>query len=421
MTGIHLSANARVRDQDQDRVRELAEKLAAVHGRALITTEASGTHIYFPSPYVVEEQGERELSRGWPHGAINADKYLGLGIYSRFRGTGMSDARRCARCMKTGRALSTKQLFEIEPIDVRLGQFVSRKVVDANRPDDPSLVPDENGVLIPRPPGDCTPITELPDNHPAVYFLQTRGYTRSDFPTLEKHLGVSYCYRELPERRGGPWYPRLANGFKDTPQGRLIFWARSEGAVRGWQARILEFEKNNVIWFWHPYSENWVPMYLKTADGRKPLFNGPLAFDYAKYKTGKGTRRNAILMGLDAARAWNLEMGLDTDPIAVLVEGPMDATRLGRPAMPVLGKSFSPEQAQLVVRYFRRLAVVRDRDAGGEQLEAAVRRHMEGTGVRVRYLDLLPGKKDPGEYTETQAQEFVQTQVLSGWDNKLRI
>jgi hypothetical protein len=421
VSDIRLSGNAQIRDQDRERVQELAEKIAAIHGRALITSEASGTHIYFPSPFVVEEQGERELSRSWPHGAINADKYLGLGIYARFRGTGMADAKRCARCMKTGKPIGMHLLFRSPPIEERLGRYVARRVVDAARPDDPSLVPDENGILVPRPPGECTPITELPDNHPAVYFLQTRGYSRPDFPALERHLGVSYCHRELPERRGGPWYPRLAQGFKDTPQGRLIFQARSEGAVRGWQARILEFERQGIIWFWHPYQETWVPMYRKTADGRKPLFNDAQGFDYSKYKTGKGTRRNAILMGLDAARAWNMEMGLDLDPIAVLVEGPMDATRLGRPAMPVLGKSFSPDQADLVSRYFRRLAVVRDRDEGGEQLEKAVMLHMRDRGVRVRYLDGLPGKKDPGEYTAAQAQEFMQTQVLVGWDSKLQI
>ena len=68
-------------------------------------------------------------------------------------------------------------------------------------------------------------------------------------------------------------------------------------------------------------------------------------------------------MGFDAALRWNTDNNMST-PIVFIVEGPLDAGRIGPPACAILGKSLSTEQAQLL-RPFKKIVIVMDNDDAG--------------------------------------------------------
>src|SRR5690349_6204924 len=55
-------------------VKELANKLAAIHGSIDVARESSGTHLYCACPRCLALDGERELLKR--HLAVNADKFL---------------------------------------------------------------------------------------------------------------------------------------------------------------------------------------------------------------------------------------------------------------------------------------------------------------------------------------------------------
>lgn len=394
-------------------ITELAEKISEIHGPVKIVAESSGIHIYFPSPYIVEEEGTTEVNRAWPHGAVNAEKYLGLGKY---QGSTKESERvaRSAMCMKTRKSINMDALLAYPPIEERVGQAVSRKVQQGAADRSIHLVNDGKGNFIPRGPGQVTPVTELDPDHPAVVFLKSRGFT--NMQRLYDHMRVSYCHQETPEDRAlKVWYKTLANGFKDTPQGRIVFYADMFSVQEAWQARILAKPhptRGDVTEFFHPYRNTWEPMEIIGPEG-KPTLNttevGPGKWDkdYSKYKTASGASRNKILMGLDATLRWNMVHGRDMNKIVVLTEGPLDAARLGPPAVATLGASLSEEQAKVVLSNFSEVVYVADRDKAGEKAKETFLRRFEGTGIRYSLYELPEHVKDAGALSQTEADEIM--------------
>lgn len=406
---------------------DLARRISEIHGPVRINREGSGIHLHFPSPYVVEEEGEKEVHRPWPHGALNAEKYLFLGRYANLRGT-YDPSSRAAVCMKTERPINIQKLLSMKPIEERLKMVVEKKVIEVAVEQDAGLVEDEWGNKIPREPGKVTSVLDLPSDHPAIQYLMTRGYTRLDM--LVRQFDLSYCWEEEPEdwqnKRVG--YRRLANGFKDTPQGRLIFYARQGGIRTGWQARILDRvvqDSRRSIperrEYWHPYQNRWVDMEQRVG-GKWELLpehqRNPLGFKYSKYKTAKGARRNRMLMTLDAARAWNMEQGLDLHPTALVVEGPLDAARFGPPAIPLLGKHCSEDQAELLCQNFRRLVYLADDDEAGRRGRDSFKERLAGR-AQLKFEGLPQGVGDPGELTQDQADRLLHQLVFENWPTGL--
>jgi hypothetical protein len=120
-------------------------------------------------------------------------------------------------------------------------------------------------------------------------------------------------------------------------------------------------------------------------------------WENAKYWTAPGTRRNAIWMGHDAAVAyWANEPQRHSRWCAVM-EGPLDAGRLGPPCLPLLGKSMSAEQASLLEAKFGRIVVIRDNDEAGEKSEKNIRAALATRDVRFDFMVLPRNFKDPGE------------------------
>ena len=403
-----------VREDLDPRIIELAEKIARVHGPTSIRRESNGVHIYFPSPLVVEEQGIKEVLRPYPHGCLNAEKYLGTGKFAKTRGTKNMD-RLCCRCNKYHQSLSVRELLLMPPIEERVGCDVSRRVQDESVTDDHALETDEMGVRVPRGPGKTTPLTELPDDHVAIQYLRDRGFT--DLPRLVRQFNASYCYEELPQSRAlRIGYRRLPNGFTDTPEGRIILEARVNGSRVGWQARVLNrVNEMGHQEYWCSKRGQWIPMEVRNTKGKWELLaqhaeTPGQTFGISKYKTATGTRRNEILMGLDAAVAWNREQGRDMDPLCYLVEGPLSAARPGPPGVAMMGSELSESQARLILNHFRTCVYIPENNEKGRKSVKRVQERLGGA-VRLLITDLPESVDDPGELSEEAWRLFKRESV----------
>jgi DNA primase len=109
-------------------------------------------------------------------------------------------------------------------------------------------------------------------------------------------------------------------------------------------------------------------------------------------------------MGYDAARDFNAAHP-GKKRWCFVCEGPLDAGRLGPPAVAVCGKFFSEEQAGLLADAFDVLIVVPDNDAAGSKLPEYVA-HWIGATRRVVVVNPPAYCKDSGEMTSTETQLF---------------
>jgi hypothetical protein len=391
------------------RVKRLAEALAKIHGPTRIAKEKHGYQIYMASPICLERDGRKELRSR--HLAVNAERYFLIGMYSKSKG--IIDADKSAMCMKTGKIYRVSELLRMRPIKERgLSMEPDGAYVTLPRRKDNVLIKDANGNLIPDHPGQVVGIEHLDKNHQVWEFLHSRGFY--DAQRLVDHMGASYCEQEAPEQRGGHYYRRLVNGFKDTPQGRLILYAYVGGVQVGWQARLLELivdDTHHLVW--HPYRSiwevyrvkengNWVvqPDFLPKNDKEDDLKSA------SKYRTADGALRNNMLMGFDASVKWNKENREPGRRFVFLAEGPLDAARLGVPAVAFMGKYLAPEQAKLLTSNFDTIIFVPDNDSVGRKAVSDVTKML----IRARHVMVCPPDdkfKDAGEMPQEVADEFV--------------
>ena len=388
-------------------IKSLAGALSARHGLVRIASESSGTHLYMACPDCLEREGARELSA--LHLSLNADRFCALGRWLSSRGT--YDPDRSAMCMKCGKPYGVLHLLGMLPLAERGFKESAPRVVEARNSH--RLVDDGKGNMVPDIPGRTIPIVAFKDDHPVMEFLRLRRYGAV---ALWEQFRCSFCVEELPEDRAkGRFYRNLAGGFRDTPQGRLVFYTDMLGVRRGWQARILEKVEDGVRhYYYHPYENSWALVrYRNDVAGEwimAPMFRDDV-FEWkpSKYLTAAGMSRNSTLMGLDAAIAWNEAEGRDYGrSLAFAVEGPLDAARLGPPAMPLLGKHMSPMQADLMARHFKHVRYVYDNDRVGREAAEKVCRVM---GPRCEFETVgMPGAcegMDPGDLTDEQADALT--------------
>lgn len=358
---------------------ELARELSLIHGRVMVSRESSGIHFYMASPECLEKDGRIELYKR--HLAVNADKYIQKG------------KQRCAMCMKTSHPYTIEELLEMPPLAERgikdAPKGTALVTVAETNPDD--LEADSQGRLVPKVAGDLVPAYQLPADHPARQYL---AYREFDALRLYQQFRLSWCELERVDRFHRP----LPLGFAATPQGRLVFHVDMMGKSHGWQARVLELpsEDDCTLFWWHPYDNEWFPVKQRNSPEEKwePLPETvSLCKEMPKYLFGKGQARNQVLMGLDAAIAWNRGRQV---PVCILAEGAFDAGRAGPPGIATLGKFISPFQTEILVRHFKRIVYVADNDeAGTYAKEKLADRLKEHSQVEVHFV--APPAKDLGD------------------------
>lgn len=389
----------------------LAEDLARIHGPVNISSGSSGIHIDIPDPEVLMEDGLKELNR--KRLSINAEKYFGIGrydvdeyptpenrqLYRDFRSKNFEVP--CVLCMKTKKRWTVAQLLGMLPLKRRLPHIkVSHRVTIGSMCKD--MVYDENGNIVPNWVGDTIALTKLPKDHPAVQYVLNRGYSPE---VLESQFEACYCYKCLPEDRSlGRFYPKLPGGMRQCHQGRIILTIRMNGVRKGYQSRIIDKVENGNYYIWSS-EEKWLLIKRMRSDGMlEELYPAteifPRGFDVAKYLNASGSKRNELLMGYDAAVKFN-EGRPYKHSYCILCEGPMDAARLGPPAIAILGSSLSEMQATFLRDKFGYICTCMDKDKAGQAcLEVINKRIPE----RVGYDVILPdGVKDAGDIAPAAA------------------
>ena len=360
----------------------LAHRLSAIHGTVRVTREDSGLHFYMASPECLQKDGRVELTK--MHLAVNVDKYL--------RG---KDS--CAMCMKTGKSYRVSRLLRMPALAERGIHDVKAKVQmsEVNRD---FLEQDASGNWVPKSPGKVVSILELPQEHPAIFYLQSRGFEPR---ALWEQFRLSYCY----ESRNDIFYRRLLNGFKASPLGRIVFYIDQQGINRGWQARILDYVDNDIRYYFHPSANQWMAVEQK-IDGKWCPLPTWENWDSAKYIIGHGAKRNQCLLGYDAAVASNLRDSKGRR-YCILVEGPLDAGRLGPPAIATMGKFFSKDQAKVVSEKFERVICVPDNDKAGQECLRSVIQNLDHARVTIDVVKLPSAVKDVGELSTEDAWQPI--------------
>jgi hypothetical protein len=353
------------------------------HGNVKVARESSGLQFYIACPDCLKSDGESELYK--MHLAIGVDRYL----------SGYTGA---AQCMKTGKTFFIDELTLWVPLQKRGYEPGPGKIIDQAMTTTEFLEPDEQGRMVPKSPGETVPLSQLPLDHPAMIYLHSRQFNPAE---LEHQFNASFCVQERKEIR----YRRLLGGFRATPRGRIIFEIRINGIRRGWQGRVLEMSDEHRLYYLHPYSEQWVAVkYRNTITGSWDPLEGFEDFDMPKYIAAHGMRRNSVVMGYDSACAFNTARP-GKKSWCFVCEGPLDAGRLGPPAVAVCGKFFSEEQAGLLADAFDVLIVTPDNDAAGSKLPEYVA-HWIGATRRVVVVNPPAHCKDAGEMTPEEARLF---------------
>ena len=409
-----------------EEVRFLAEAMSQRHGRVLISREKSGLHLNMACPACLKSEGVTELRKR--HLAVNADKHLGLSKW----GAGQMEMYKrdlVGLCMKCGTKYKVSSLLRFAPLSQRgvPDQVPGITFADNTR----WLVDAPNGTKIPGGPGvdgrnaGVIPITQLPSDHPAAWYLLHRGY---NLASLEAQMRVAYCDQEWPaSKEEERYYRRMPGGFTDSPQGRIIFFCDIGGIQTSWQARIidLELELNGVRCkaYWNGHHRQWRTMtQWNPASPAKDKFEllphwkeGDREFSPSKYRTANGTERNEVLFGLDAAVRWNKLYRPDQIPVAFVTEGPLDAGRIGPPAVARIGKYLSDPQINLLAKHFGYVVLVPDNDAAGRHgLEEDLQRLSAKLSTEVWHIpEQVEGVthkiKDVGDLPDWYVQKSVAT------------
>ena len=405
MPSIHQHTNCPqiIRNEDQA-IANLSNALARVHGPGKIMRESSGRQIYFPCPDCIKVKGREELADRKL--AVNIDRYLRLGKYKELSA---DHADYSGYCMRMGRVYKVSDLLRMTPIQQRgFPEARSGVVSSANKP---CLIDDGRGNMIPDHPGEVVSLAELPENHPAIVYLKRRGY---NIDGLIKQFRASFCLKEAPtDWSKGRGYRVVYEDFLDTPQNRIIFYGDMFGVQRGWQARVIDTVHEGIRYYLHPYTNQWMPAEHEVGKGWEALphiIEARGKFNVSKYKTAFSASRNELLMGLDAALAWNQANRPGLPPLAILTEGALDAARFGPSGIALLGKHCSPGQMAVILSRFRFVVYAGQNDAPSRQLGESIQQQCGG---KIGCVSIYPpaGFKDFGETTDDVAQQHLNSAI----------
>jgi len=378
----------------------LAEALSRVHGQVQVTQEAHGIHLYMADPGLRVTDGDEKEERS-KHLAVNASKYFGLGEWHTLKPW---QREKVCHCMKDGRSYRVRELLSMQLSATRNPNArpggVSFAAANA------VMIQDENGNTIPDHPGRVTPILELPEDHPAVWYLRNRGY---DLELLWQMFRTSWCEEEAPPIRGQRGYRPLVDGWTNTPQSRVIFYGDIRGVQTIWQGRYLDHHDETRLFVFHPYRRHWVQAAERQDELSPWMWLPPYnALDdrgawiwksLAKYYNARGAQRTAC--GFDSAVRWNAGRRRAAR-FCVVTEGPLDAGKIGPPAIALVGKFMSPEQATMIASEFSSVLLGYDNDEAGRSQRAKAAAALGAAGVRSYDVFPDPTKNDWGDMTRAE-------------------
>jgi hypothetical protein len=429
-------------------INDIADRIARQHNcKVTLAKESSGYHLYMPCPECLHSHGKSELRD--PKYAINLSKYFGIGDQFRHLSERHSQAFspldldynqavNDERNLKTGICMRTWQspnphrfpvedLLTMDAITTRHPDIhTSYRLIngaDGAERESHWMEDPVTGKLCPPPAGEVVPLSELSPFHPARWYMET--YRKFDLKRLEELYRCGFCVKEYPESKVHKiWYRKFPGGWKDTPQGRIIFHSLHDGTPMTWQGRWIEVESEDGLTKrgLNPYSNQWDILATRATAKQAwipyPPFDeldeeGNLKFDISKYKTAKHSARE--LMGWDGAIKRADE---DSDPIrwCVLTEGPLDGARVGPGGLIIMGKSLSQANAEKVAANFHLVLTGFDNDKYGREATQKISATLFGCRQHnpiVGCVDqlIIPDGKDLGEMAQGVADTLVMSAV----------
>ena len=344
---ITISGSSLTREEEL-----LARALISIHGSGTLTRKSGegGVELRLADPRLLETSGDREFTSR--HLYINLTKVVG----------GWENA---ARCVNDGHVYNIRELLSYKPLEARMERIPeSIKKRRANVADYTDLLEeDENGNLVPPRAGEGIPLDELEPDHPAIQYLKERNVTPT---SLKEQFGAFYCTKCNPKLEKARAIARLGGPITSTPEGRIIFPFNQFGVARGWQSRRIEKFVGEFLFYW--FGEAWHKVGKRAPDGSlvplPPYDSGKKRIFSCKYVIGPGAKKEAVLVGIDAAREWNRK---HDSQVVGICEGVFDAARLGPPFCAMLGASILHQQLRLVQNFFRRCIFVPDNPHEGDK------------------------------------------------------
>ena len=219
----------------------------------------------------------------------------------------------------------------------------------------PGTVAPENSTFVATWPGDVTRLDELDPHHPAVSYLESRGYSALH---LGKYYNVHYCNKS--DRR-------LANR-------RIIIPLYKDKKMRGWQARFVG-------------EQDW-----KSTEST------------IKYYTCPGTPISQLLYNYSNASRYKT---------GVLVEGVTDVWSLGPMGVAVMGANISAVQQKMFMSAFKNGSGVFLLDP--EEVDKPKNKQfvlqMQGKFKHGFCAVKLPEGVDPGSLDRTTLRNYISSQA----------
>lgn len=196
------------------------------------------------------------------------------------------------------------------------------------------------------PAGEVKLLTELPEFHPAIEYLQQR---RFDIKELAEQFQIGVCTEP-------------ANDRYRIMRGRIYIPIFMRGKLVGWQGRVV-------------------------GDDNK----------HAKYYNVPGAPKSQILYNYDAAIA---------QPFVVVVEGVPSVWRIGAPAICIFGKTMSWWQQHAIATGWtgKPTFLMLDHDAADETEKAVHQLIDRGSNVVPVFL---PDERDPADYTRSELRDIL--------------
>lgn len=218
-------------------------------------------------------------------------------------------------------------------------------------------------------PGKMVKVSSLDEAHPAIEYLQNRGISKEQCD----EFGLGYCtegYFDFSARMG-------------TNTGRIIFPILMDGTLIGWQARQIEKKIENRKSIWKGETNGWwQPRLIDDGTGTTKYEDQQVP----KYYSCPGMHRSKCLLNYDVASQ-------HTD-FVVVVEGPIDAVKVGKHAVATFGKRLTKDQVRILCARWSRVIMLLDGEVDTEEnwfknLESSFR------GVHFAWMK-LEGFEDPG-------------------------
>lgn len=213
--------------------------------------------------------------------------------------------------------------------------------------------------LIATWPGTCVKLNELPDDHPALAYIQSRGYSPD---VLRRVYDVRYC---------------MESKFS-LAQNRLIIPIYQNNVMRGWQARYV----GELAW--------------KTEKNLPP-----------KYFTMPGMSKGSVVYNIDRSKLFNA---------CIVCEGVVDVWGFGDGAVCTFGHSCSDRQLEIITSAFRRpsrpIVLCFDPEAYEEKHVQALLHNPRLLAHSGGFAHVkLPEGTDPGSTERRVLRQYVKEQV----------